>query len=136
MTNNTFIYENVPKTLNNLKGLGLIIGITSTKYRYRICEILTNNNLISLFDFIIGGEDVSSHKPNPEGIYKIIEALKVDKNECVYIGNSVDAETAKNADISFIAVLSGTTRKEDIINYRPVLIINRINELIGNDIWL
>ncbi|MGD0590090.1 MAG: HAD-IA family hydrolase [Bacteroidota bacterium] len=137
MTNNTFIYENVPKTLNYLKGLGLKIGITSTKYRYRICEILTNNNLISLFDFIIGGEDVASHKPNPEGIYKIIEALKVDKSECVYVGDSiVDAETAKNADISYIAVLTGTTRKEDIIHYRPVLIINRIDELVSNDIWL
>jgi phosphoglycolate phosphatase len=137
MTNNTFIYKNVPQTLNYLKGSGFKIGITSTKYRYRICEILTNNNLISLFDSIIGGEDVSSHKPNPEGIYKIIEALKVDKNECVYIGDSiVDAETAINADISFIVVLTGTTRKEDIIGYRPVLIINRIDELISNDIWL
>jgi phosphoglycolate phosphatase len=137
MTNNTFIYENVPKTLNYLKGLGLKIGITSTKYRYRICEILTNNSLIPLFDFIIGGEDVASHKPNPEGVDKIIQALKVDKKECVYIGDSiVDAETAKNADISYIAVLTGTTRKEDIIGYRPVLIINRIDKLISNDIWL
>ena len=137
MTNNTFIYKNVPKTLNYLKGLGLKIGITSTKYRYRICEILNNDNLISLFDFIVGGEDVSSHKPHPEGIFKLIEALKVDKKECVYIGDSiVDAETAKNADISFIAVLTGTTRKEDIIHYEPVLTINRIDELISNDIWL
>ena len=137
MTRNTIIYKNVPKTLNYLKGLGLKIGITSTKYRYRICEILTNNNLISLFDSIVGGEDVANHKPNPEGIYKIIEALKVDKKECVYIGDSVvDAESAKNANISYIAVLSGTTRKEDIIGYRPVLIINRIDELVSNDIWL
>jgi phosphoglycolate phosphatase len=137
MTNNTYIFENVPKTLHYLKGLGLKIGITSTKYRYRICEILTNNNLISLFDFIVGGEDVASHKPNPEGVDKIIQALKVDKKECVYIGDSiVDAETAKNADISYIAVLTGTTRKEDIIGYRPVLIINRIDKLISNDIWL
>ena len=137
MTNNTFIYENVPKTLNYLKGLGLKIGITSTKYRYRICEILTNNNLISLFDFIIGGEDVASPKPHPEGIYKILEALKVNKNECVYVGDSiVDAETAKNAGISYIAVLTGTTRKEDIIGYKPALIIDRIDELISNDIWL
>ena len=137
MTNNTYIFENVPKTLHYLKGLGLNIGITSTKYRYRICEILTNNNLISYFDNIVGGEDVSSHKPDPEGMYKIIEALKVDKNECVYIGDSVvDAETAKNAGISYIAVLTGTTRKKDIIGYKPALIINRIDELISNDIWL
>jgi len=135
MTNNTFIYENVPKTLNYLKGLGLKIGITSTKYRYRICEILTNNNLISLFDFIIGGEDVTSHKPHPEGIYKILEALKVNKNECVYVGDSiVDAETAKNADIFYIAVLTGTTRKEDLLHYRPILIVNKIDELVSNDI--
>jgi len=137
MTRNTIIYKNVPKTLTYLKGLGMKLGITSTKYRYRICEILTNNNLVSLFDFIIGGEDVSSHKPNPEGIYKILEALKVDKKECIYIGDSiVDAETAKNADISYIAVLTGTTRKEDFVNYGPVLVINRIDELVDNDIWL
>lgn len=137
MTNNTFIYKYVPKTVNYLKGLGMKLGITSTKFRYRICQILNNNNLISLFDFIIGGEDVSSQKPNPEGVYKIIETIKVDKNECVYIGDSiVDAETAKNADISYIAVLTGTTKKEDLINYRPVLIISRIDELVNNDIWL
>ena len=135
MTNNTFIYENVPKTLNYLKGLGLKIGITSTKYRYGICEILNKDNLISLFDFIIGGEDVTSHKPHPEGIYKILEALKVNKNECVYVGDSiVDAETAKNADIFYIAVLTGTTRKEDLLHYRPILIVNKIDELVSNDI--
>ena len=135
MINNTYIYKNAPETLTYLKRLGLKLGIASTKYRYTICEILNKDNLISLFDFIIGGEDVSNHKPNPECIFKIIEALKVDKSECVYVGDSmVDAETAKNAGISFIAVLSGTTRIEDIIYYRPALIINRIDELISNDI--
>ena len=99
-------------------------------------EILTNNNLISLFDFIVGGEDVSNQKPDPEGLYKITKALKIDKSECIYIGdNVVDAETAKNAAISFAAVLTGTTRREEIIHYNPVLILQKIDELINNDIW-
>ncbi|MEJ2665318.1 MAG: HAD hydrolase-like protein [Spirochaetia bacterium] len=53
------------------------------------------------------------------------------RKECVYIGDStVDAETARNANISFIPVLTGTTKEEDFGNYSSPFILNNVYDII------
>lgn len=40
-----------------------------------------------------------------KGVYKLLEKLRLKKEECVYIGDSlVDAETANNSNILFIPI--------------------------------
>lgn len=135
MANMTVLYSEVPETMNLLKQQGFLLGIVSTKYRYRIEQILKREGMLDFFDVIVGGEDVSRHKPDPEGLLAAIKKLNAPKANSVYVGDSVtDAETARNAVIPFIAVLSGVTRGEMFGRYESIGILNSISEL--NDFFM
>ena len=69
------------------------------------------------FDFIIGGEDVENLKPDPEGLIKVLSNLGVFSAEAIYVGDSlIDAKTAKEANVPFVAVLSGVTSSDSFIS--------------------
>jgi len=57
----------------------------------------------NMFDPVVGVDDVSRPKPNPEGILKIREM--VPHNRVWYIGDTVDdARAAKAANVPFIGI--------------------------------
>ncbi len=136
MAKNTFIYKTVPKTIKIIKENNIKTGIVSTKFRYRINDILDRYKIKEYFDLVIGGEDVTNNKPDPEGINKFISVLELKKDDCVLIGDSlIDAETAKNAEISFIPILTGTTTKEDFKSYNSLLCLDEFSDIIKYNIW-
>ena len=56
------------------------------------------------FDIVVCALDVSSPKPDPEGMFKILDILGVEKDRTVYIGDSViDEIVAHRAGIPLIA---------------------------------
>jgi phosphoglycolate phosphatase len=130
MADLTYIFENVAGLLKKLKEDNIKLGIVSTKFRYRIESILYREKMLNLFSVIIGGEDVVRNKPDPEGLRTAIKKLDVSPLKSVYIGDSiVDAETAKRANIPFIAVLTGVTSKEAFAEYSILGIVDRLDEL-------
>ena len=64
----TMIYPWVAETVQALRVTGRRLGIVSSKYRYRIERILAEGGLAPHFEVIVGGEDVSRHKPDPAGL--------------------------------------------------------------------
>lgn len=131
MTVNTWLFPEVERTLHTLKSNGAKIGIISTKYRYRILELVEKAFPKDFFDIILGGEDVLENKPSPEGLNHAVKSLQVDKNSTLYIGDStVDAETARNAGVDFAGVLHGLTTREELAAYPYVCIIPALDGLI------
>jgi phosphoglycolate phosphatase len=109
----------------------MAIGIVSTKFRRRIEEILGREDLLEPFDVIVGGEDVSRHKPDPEGLLAAIERLGGSPSGSLYVGDSVtDAETARRAGVPFAAVLNGVTPREAFKDYPVYKILDNLGELI------
>lgn len=58
MTVNTVLFLETKSVLMALKDSGARIGIISTKFRYRIKELLNQHFPDDFLDIIIGGEDV------------------------------------------------------------------------------
>lgn len=130
MVSNTSLYNGVAKMLENLHSRGLKTAIVTTKYHYRIEQILKVNNAVHLVDAIIGCEDVRLPKPVPEGIFKIKEQFNASLEEILYIGDSlVDAETAQAAGVDFTAVLTGQALRNEFEKYPYINIINKVTEL-------
>jgi phosphoglycolate phosphatase len=130
MVDATALYDSARTVIPDLKQRGLAIGVLSTKYRRRITAVLERERMRSYFDVIIGGEDVANHKPHPEGAIRAIEALGALASEILYIGDSVvDAETAKRAEIPFVAVLTGVTSKDAFTGYQPMAVIDSLSSL-------
>jgi phosphoglycolate phosphatase len=130
MADKTLVYSSVPTVIGALIDKGLHLGLVSTKFRYRIQTILRRDSLLEPFDVIVGGEDVTRHKPDPEGLLLAIEKLGTSLQSSVYVGDSVtDAETARRAGVSFVAVLTGVTPAEAFADYPVDRIIADLSEL-------
>lgn len=130
MTVNTFLFPETEEVLTRLKTRGAKIGIISTKYRYRIMELLSKKLPSNFLDIIVGGEDVKEPKPSPEGVLLAIKELGCNKEEVLYIGDSiVDAETAQSAQVDFAGVLHGATTRKELSAYPHVEIMKSLSEL-------
>jgi len=130
MADKTVLLPGVRETMSRLGACGLALGIVSTKYRRRIQTILGREGLLAPFVAIVGGEDVSKHKPDPESLWFAMARLGVGPEEAVYVGDSVtDAEAARRAGIAFVAVLSGTTPRDAFDENETLAVISRLAEL-------
>ena len=84
-----------------------------------------------LFDFIAGIDKDIRLKPEPDMLYYILNNLKRDKEDSIFIGDAPrDIECAKNAEIKSVAITNGSFGKEVLINAGPDYIIDDIKELI------
>lgn len=132
MADSTVLFDVTPETIHTLKALGYALGIVSTKFRYRIETILRREKLLTPFDVIVGGEDVSKHKPDPESLLMALDKLDAAPGNTLYLGDSlVDVKTAERAGIPFFAVLSGVTPRSAFNGYQVVDILKIVSELPG-----
>lgn len=130
MTVNTFLFPETIEVLTRLKTNGAKLGIISTKYRYRIMELLGKKLPENFLDIIVGGEDVRHPKPAPEGVLFAIGHLGCRKEDVLYVGDStVDAETAQAAQVDFAGVLHGATTYDELAAYPHVAIMKTLEEL-------
>ncbi|MCD8317616.1 MAG: HAD-IA family hydrolase [Paraprevotella sp.] len=131
MTANTFFLPETVEVLEALKQRKAVIGIVSTKYRYRILDLLEKEGQSSLVDFIVGNEDVKAAKPNPEGLLCAIGRAGCDKAEVLYIGDSVvDAQTAQAGGTDFVGVLHGMTTRGELEAYPHCGIVSDLRGIL------
>ncbi len=132
MTANTFFFPETIEVLETLKSQGAVLGIVSTKFRYRILDLFEKTGHDGLVDFIVGGEDVTAAKPDPEGLLLAIgRASGGGKSEVLYVGDSVvDAATAQAAGTDFAGVLHGMTTCEELKTYPHVAIVDDLRGIL------
>jgi sugar-phosphatase len=84
---------------------GMPLAIASSGLRPSIEEVLDNHGLRGSFRAIIGGEDVTRGKPDPEPYLRAAAALGVDPAGClVFEDSSVGVAAAKAAGAVCVAV--------------------------------
>ena len=131
MTANTRLYPETASVLTTLRNRGAQIGIISTKYRYRIEELLALHFPPRFFHLIVGNEDVQTPKPSPEGLLLALDKLHATRAATLYIGDStVDAETALAAGVDFAGVTHGVTTADELARYPHVRIMPTLEGLL------
>lgn len=126
---NTVFIGEAKEVLQILKNRGKKIGIVSSRWGQRINDIFENLNSRELIDFIIGTEHVENYKPNPEGLFKMIDMMNA-KNP-LYIGDSyIDAQAAQNAKIDFVGVTTGTTSREKLESYPHISVLDDLKDIL------
>lgn len=134
MTVNTVLFLETKSVLLALKDAGVLIGIISTKYRFRIQELLSLHFPGNFFNIIIGGEDVKTPKPSPEGVLLAIKQLNVSKAETLYVGDStIDAATARAAGVDFAGITHGVTTAEELKEYPHWKIMDSLEGLLKHE---
>lgn len=78
----------VDRFLASLAARGFKLGLFTGKGRrsldISLAHLFTGNH----FDVLITGDDIAKPKPDPEGLLKAMNILKVRPAECLYVGDS------------------------------------------------
>ena len=124
MTDLTETYPDAHPTITELREQGLGLGIVSQKLRRRIEAVLERDGMAVCFDAVVGGEDITAFKPDPEGLLKAAQRLGVRPAEAIYVGDTViDAQAAANAGLPFVAVVSGVTPAEAFEQFNALAVL-------------
>lgn len=125
---------NVDKFLKKLKEKNFILAIASTTrksnmdiYRTKNTNIINKAKLDEYFSVIYTREDAKEIKPSPEIYLKVIETLKVKKEDCLIFEDSlIGIESAKNAEIGCVAIYD---KYSDMVREQ----INKLSDYQLND---
>ena len=132
MVDSAELYPGVKDMLVNLREQGYRIGIVTTKFAYRVRNIMKKFDAEDLLDVVIGVGDVTKVKPDPEGLFLAVKQMGVEKEETIYVGDSyVDAKAAEAAGIKFAGVLTGTTTREEFEKYPRECISETVVDFYG-----
>jgi phosphoglycolate phosphatase len=130
MTAFTTLYPSVIPLFTLLADCGAVIGIVSNKFSFRLYDVMERYAIQNYVSVVIGCDDVSAHKPSPDGLLLAIERLGISKNDAIYIGDSIiDSLTAKNAGVDFAAVTTGTTPADAFLQEPHVAIVSDLSQL-------
>ena len=113
------------------------LGIVTTKTAKYSQELMEHFEVMQYFDVLIGREDVTNPKPNPEPILKALKKLNYKNHKVYMIGDTcLDCISAKEANINSIGVHSGYGDLKDLNNCCNVVFENSLKavEWIKNSI--
>ena len=112
----------VDSFLHQAKQKGYKMVIVSASKTGQIGTVLKNHNWRDVFDFIIGEEDITKHKPDPEGYLKAIERIGVPASECIIFEDAKNGAIAAQAAGAFVIGLrEGNTEIVDLSAANTVL---------------
>lgn len=124
-------YEGIPEMLKALKNKGIQLAVLSNKPDRQTVKVVKAIFGEELFDYAQGQKEGIRRKPEPDGVWYLMEQMHVSKEECLYIGDSeVDAATGRNAGLKTIGVLWGFRDRKTLETAGVDDLIDRPDELL------
>ena len=122
-------YEGIEELLATLKAQGHQLAVASNKYQ-AATEKIVNHFFPGMFDVILGEREGVERKPNPQIVFDILSSLNANRST-LYVGDSlVDYETARNANVPFVACSWGFVPKQKLLEAGIERIIDKPEELL------
>lgn len=116
--------------LQSLKEAGVLMTIATSKRRHLVETVLEFHKLTSYFEMVIGAQDVTYHKPDPESVQITVNKLGIALAETVVIGDSTfDLEMARSAGVDAIGVTTGIHTFEHLTKAEPKFIVSSLLEV-------
>lgn len=122
-------YSGIVDLLSRLRAKGMHTAVVSNKPDDAV-KALCARYFNGLFDEAVGVCAGVRPKPCPDAVCGVLDELHIERAEAVYIGDTeVDAATAKNAGLDFIAVDWGFRERPLLEKQRAQLIASTADEL-------
>ena len=131
-------YDGITELLQTLKTEGHLLAVASNKYQ-AATEKIVAQLFPNIFDVVLGERENIPRKPDPQIVYDITHSLSPivqsaphTPSPILYVGDSlVDAETAKAANLPFVACTWGFCTTEQLQKAQPDYMVNHPNEILG-----
>ena len=126
-------YDGIPQVLSALKSQGHLLAVASNKYQ-AATEKIVNHYFPGVFDIVLGEREGVERKPDKQIVMDIIAALQRPnelQNEVLYVGDSlVDRDTAKNANVPFVACSWGFVPRERLVAEGIACMVDKPEEIV------
>jgi len=109
------MFAGIPETLKALRDMKLKIALCTISSEKTTSYILKRFYLEQFFDAVITRESVFEVKPHPTHLEAALNALKVESQEAVLVGDSVkDIECAIQLNVLAVGVTTGLSSIEEL----------------------
>lgn len=113
------LFDGVAETLARLEQAGAVLSVASSRGRDSLRDLLTRLGLHRHFRLVLGEEDVTRNKPEPEAVHRILEAFHVLPDQAVMVGDTAyDLEMGRAAGCATCGVTYGSHPPEQL---RPLV---------------
>ncbi len=120
----TTVYDGIMELLTALKSKGIKISVFSNKPHETTIKVLEAMFPKNTFDIAYGAREGVPLKPNCAGALDIIDKMQVNKEDCLYIGDTAtDMQTGKNAGLFTVGVLWGFRSRQELEENNADLIV-------------
>jgi pyrophosphatase PpaX len=126
----TVIFPGIRKLLGKLSESGKRLGLVTSSERVLADYALEKSGLGSFFQAIVGGDEVQSPKPDPEGLRRVLALLKASPKESIMIGDSpADILAGRQAGVLTGAAIWGPEGNGDPIVAGPNFVFQDVQQL-------
>ena len=129
------LFSGVAEALDRIKSHQQRLAIVTSKSHVGAARSIEAVGIQDYFEFIVGCDDVTQGKPQPEPVYKALDYFDIDAKEAVFIGDSPhDIEAGKRAGVATIGVTWGPYTRKVVESAQPDLVISSFDELSTNSL--
>ena len=102
------LFPGVAESLEQLRAIGLQLGICSNKPQALCDKVLADTALAPFFSAVVGGQPNLLPKPAPDLLVSLSKKLGCAPYECIYVGDSeLDHDVARAAGMAFCFLTYG-----------------------------
>lgn len=124
------VYEGVYEGLKYFKAQGIKLAVVTNKPHRFATKLIEFMGLKDTFSVVLGSEVLKTRKPNPEGLYYVLENMGVEPQNAVMVGDSVnDIEAGHNAGMASVAFTYGFDGGVDLSKCNSDYLFNSFTEL-------
>ena len=125
------LFPGVKATLEELHKRGHRLTIASSRLTDSLLLFMRHHTIDHYFEYVVGSDSVSHHKPHPEPALKTLAELKIEPSEAIMVGDMpVDIAMAHNASIRAVGVSFGNATHEELAEAKADWIIDDITKLL------
>lgn len=124
-------YDGILELLSALKERGILLAVNSNKPHDRAVDVVETIFGRNTFQMIVGQCGERERKPAPDGVFYIMEQLKLSKEEVIYLGDTcVDMKTGKSAGVFTVGALWGFRDRQELEENHADAVIGHPMELM------
>lgn len=123
-------YDGIRELLKTMKERGIKIAVLSNKPHERTVDNINTVFGTGYFDIVAGERPGIPRKPDPAGIYRILDALGEKPENCLYFGDTdTDMQTGLGAGLTTVGVTWGFRDRAELESYHPQYVIDSPGEV-------
>ncbi len=124
-------YTGVVDTLKELHAEGYGLSVASSRSHRSLLEFTESLGITDIFSLLVGGDDVSKAKPDPEPVVMTCKDMRWDPRQTLVVGDTIfDIEMGAQAGAETCGVTYGNQSRAQLQSANPTYIIDSFPQLL------